>query len=111
RVIRTRECPRAVSGRALFESSLICRSRWLRLRRGGPMQDQRAIRIIDGKERPVNRKGRILYVADIRTLIENAKSEWWGRNCFAPEYRVKVGRSPAWWESDAIAWLEAQRSR
>jgi len=75
------------------------------------MKDQRAIRIINSTERSVNRKGRILYVADIRALIGNGKSDWWVRNCFAPDYRFKVGRSPAWWESEAIAWLEAQRLR
>jgi hypothetical protein len=52
---------------------------------------------------------RILYVPDVLLLIRNGKSAWWVRNRFAPEHRFKVGRSPAWWEHDAIAWLDAQR--
>ena len=48
---------------------------------------------------------RILYVPDVLLLIRYAKSAWWVRNRFAPEHRFKVGRSPAWWESDARSWL------
>ena len=54
-------------------------------------------------------RDRVLYVPDVLELIRNAKSAWWVRNHFAPEHRFKVGRSPAWWERDAIAWLEARR--
>lgn len=56
-------------------------------------------------------KGRVLYVKDILELIRHAKSAWWVRNSFAPEYRFKVGRSPAWWENDALSWLQAQGAR
>ena len=52
-----------------------------------------------------SRDDRILYVPDILLLIRNAKSKWWVRNRFAPEARFKVGRSPAWWEKDALSWL------
>lgn len=52
-----------------------------------------------------SRDDRILYVPDVLVLIRNAKSEWWVRNRFAPEARFKVGRSPAWWEKDALSWL------
>lgn len=55
-----------------------------------------------GADRPGDR---ILYVTDVLLLIRNAKSAWWVRNRFAPELRFKVGRSPAWWESDAMSWL------
>ena len=51
------------------------------------------------------RDDRILYVPDVLLLIRNAKSEWWVRNRFAPDARFKVGRSPAWWEKDALLWL------
>jgi hypothetical protein len=56
-------------------------------------------------------RGRLLYVPDVRELLRDAKSAWWVRNHFAPEHRFKVGRSPAWWESEAVAWLDAQRQR
>lgn len=59
-----------------------------------------------GLMKPGTEKGRVLYVRDILGLIRDEKSAWWVRNYFAPEYRFKVGRSPAWWESDAHAWLE-----
>lgn len=68
------------------------------------------MRIINDDEPPVNGRGRLMYVPDIRALIRNAKSDWWIRTCFAPEHRFKVGRSPAWWERDAVAWLSGQRS-
>ena len=61
--------------------------------------------------KPGSGKGRLMYVRDILDLLRNEKSAWWVRNCFAPEHRFKVGRSPAWWESDAHAWLENRRSQ
>jgi hypothetical protein len=57
------------------------------------------------------REDRILYVRDVRLLLRNAKSEWWVRNRFAPEARFKVGRSPAWWEKDARAWLRRRSGK
>jgi hypothetical protein len=72
----------------------------------------RAAQAVDRDEgRPISlvgsdpRDDRILYVRDVRLLLRNAKSEWWVRNRFAPEARFKVGRSPAWWEKDALSWL------
>ena len=53
-------------------------------------------------------KGRVMYVRDVLELICHGKSSWWVRNNFAPEYRFKVGRSPAWWEKDALSWLDKQ---
>lgn len=47
----------------------------------------------------------VLYVNDIVELLRHAKSAWWVRNYFAPDRRFKVGRSPAWWRKDALAWL------
>jgi hypothetical protein len=58
-----------------------------------------------------DRNDRILYVPDVLELLRHEKSAWWVRKCFAPELRFKVGRSPAWWESEAVAWLAAGRSR
>jgi hypothetical protein len=54
---------------------------------------------------------RILYVSDVLELLRHEKSAWWVRNHFAPELRFKIGRSPAWWESDAVAWLARGRSK
>jgi hypothetical protein len=75
------------------------------------VEDRQAFRIIKDGTANVNGKGRILFVADILELIRNAKSSWWVRNSFAPEHRFKVGRSPAWWEGDALNWLNGQRAK
>ncbi len=75
------------------------------------MEDRQAMRIIKELAADVNGKGRILFVADILELIRDAKSSWWVRNNFAPEHRFKVGRSPAWWEGDALNWLDSQRAK
>jgi len=56
-------------------------------------------------------RGRILFVSDVRELLRGGKSDWWVRNHFAPEHRFYVGRTPAWWESDALAWLDGERSK
>jgi hypothetical protein len=64
-----------------------------------------------GLVRPSSEKGRMLYVSDVIELLRNGKSAWWVRNHFAPEHRLKVGRSPAWWESDALDWLNRQGQR
>lgn len=56
--------------------------------------------------KPDSGKGRVMYVRDVLELIRHGKSPWWVRNNFAPEHRFKVGRSPAWWEKDALSWLE-----
>jgi len=56
-------------------------------------------------------KGRVMYVRDVLELIRHAKSSWWVRNNFAPKHRFKVGRSPAWWERDAVTWLENQGAK
>jgi len=56
-------------------------------------------------------KGRVMYVPDILELIRHGKSSWWVRNKFAPNHRFKVGRSPAWWERDAVTWLETQGAK
>jgi hypothetical protein len=71
----------------------------------GPLLNRAPVALV----RPDTGRGRILYVRDVVELLGNAKSEWWVRNNFAPESRFKVGRLPAWWESDAYAWLDAQR--
>ena len=73
----------------------------------GPEIDKRALSLVEAN----SAKGRILYVPDILALIRHQKSPWWVRNCFAPNHRFKVGRSPAWWESDALKWLESQGAR
>lgn len=53
---------------------------------------------------------RVLYVDDVRELLRHAKSKWWIRNCFAPESRLKIGRSVAWRESDALDWIASRRA-
>lgn len=54
---------------------------------------------------------KLLYVPDVQALLRNGKSAWWVRNNFAPEHRIKVGRSPAWWLSDALTWLSSRVQR
>ena len=56
-------------------------------------------------------RGRLLFVADVLELLNHTKSAWWVRNCFAPVHRFKVGRSPAWWERDALDWLDSRAAR
>lgn len=58
-----------------------------------------------------SQRGRMLYVRDILELIRHEKSAWWVRKKFAPDLRHKVGRSPYWWETDALAWLQNQRAK
>ena len=50
-------------------------------------------------------RGRVMYVADIFELLRGRKSHDWIKRHFAPELRWKVGRDNAWWENDALAWL------
>lgn len=54
-------------------------------------------------------KGRLLYVPDIeQDLLRGRYTATWITRFFAPEYKLKVGRRPCWWEADAIAWVNAQ---
>jgi predicted DNA-binding transcriptional regulator AlpA len=51
----------------------------------------------------------LLYVDDIVALLGAKKSRWWIRNHFAPNAKLKIGRTVAWIQGDALAWLQTQR--
>ena len=53
---------------------------------------------------------RVLYVDDIVQLLGGKKSRWWIRNYFAPNAKLKIGRTVAWIQGDALAWLQTQRA-
>jgi predicted DNA-binding transcriptional regulator AlpA len=53
---------------------------------------------------------RLLYVDDIVVLLGAKKSRWWIRNHFAPNSKLKIGRTVAWIQGDALAWLQSQRA-
>jgi hypothetical protein len=54
-------------------------------------------------------RGRLLYVNDICSLLENRKSRWWVKRHFAPDARFKIGRDCVWYEADAHAWLQSRK--
>lgn len=54
---------------------------------------------------------RVMYVRDIVALLNGAKSAWWMRNHFAPEHRLKIGRTLAWFEHEALGWIARQRGQ
>ena len=65
--------------------------------------------------RPLADRGRVLYADDIVALYgmkPNGKprrsKDWVWRN-FCPSGKHKDGRSPWWWEYEAIAWMDQQR--
>jgi hypothetical protein len=80
---------------------------------------ERHMRVVRQKEepapRPLAERGRILYAEDIQQLYgtrpngKPRKSIAWVWRTFAPEYRPKDGKTPFWWETDALRWLDAQR--
>ena len=43
---------------------------------------------------PLADRGRMLFIRDVIDLLKGRKGEWWVRNCFAPEYKRKLGRDP-----------------
>lgn len=57
-------------------------------------------------------RGRLLYVPDVTNdLLRGSQTMTWVTRNFAPEHRLKIGRRPAWWERDALAWIDQQRDR
>jgi hypothetical protein len=61
--------------------------------------------------RPIEERGRVLYAEDVQELLASGGrrvSRWWVNHHFAPESCFKVGRANAWWEKDALAWLDSQ---
>ena len=54
-------------------------------------------------------RGRLLSVADIQQILPHDRgrpvSAQWIRKNVAPQQRIPVGRSVAWWEQDVIDWL------
>ena len=66
--------------------------------------------------RPLRDRGKILYAEDIRALYGRRpdghrwrKSLKWVWANFAPEFRHKDGRTPWWWEADALRWMDDHR--
>lgn len=64
---------------------------------------------------PLAERGRMLFLRDVQALFGTdetgafRKSLWWVKNHFAPEFKRKLGRSPYWWETEALQWLDAQQ--
>lgn len=70
---------------------------------------------------PLAERGRMLYAEDVQRMFgtvttgEGAarkekprRSLWWVRNMFAPDDRQYLGRTPFWWENDAVRWIDQQ---
>lgn len=53
---------------------------------------------------------RCLVIDDVYELLRGSKSKWWIRTKFAPEHRLKIGRTVAWLESDVHSWIETLRA-
>src|ERR1700682_2209629 len=68
------------------------------------------LRLETGSENVIFSRGRLLYVDDISRLLGGRKTEWWVRHHFAPSHKRKIGRSCAWFERDALEWIDEQRS-
>lgn len=47
----------------------------------------------------------LVYVDDVVKLLGGRKSAWWVRNHFAPEKKLKVGRTVAWFRRDVEDFL------
>jgi hypothetical protein len=64
---------------------------------------------------PLAERGRMLLARDVQELIGKKpdgkwrRSLWWIRYNFAPDAKRYLGRDAFWWESEALAWLDAQR--
>jgi hypothetical protein len=65
--------------------------------------------------RPLAERGRILYAEDIQVIYGKRPDGSWRKSLrwiwreFAPEYRCKDGRTPFWWETEVLTWLDQQR--
>jgi hypothetical protein len=68
------------------------------------------LRLETGSENVIFSRGRLLYVDDISRLLGGRKTDWWVRHHFAPSHKRKIGRSCAWFERDALEWIDEQRS-
>jgi hypothetical protein len=80
-------------------------------------QRNRRMHLVEKKPpRPLAERGRIMYAEDIQQLYGNRpdgkprKSRNWIHEHFAPDDRHKDGRTIYWWETDALAWFDSQRS-
>lgn len=62
--------------------------------------------------RSLEERGKILYAEDIQALYGSRpngkprKSLKWIWAHFAPEFRHKDGKTPYWWEHDALRWWD-----
>jgi len=65
--------------------------------------------------RPLVERGRIMYAEDVQELLgrmpsgKPRRSRRWIVDHVAPLARHKDGKSIFWWESDVLAWMDAQR--
>lgn len=65
--------------------------------------------------RTLAERGRIFWVEDVQKLYgfredgRPRRSRDYILQHFAPEFRVKEGKSVYWWEADALAWWDQQR--
>lgn len=61
-------------------------------------------------------RGRLLSVDDVLALYPRGPggrpivSRWWVTHRFCPEGKMRFGRTIAWWERDALAWMDRQQA-
>lgn len=61
-------------------------------------------------------RGRLLSADDVVGLFPRRPdgrpvvSRNWVMRHFCPSGKLKIGRYPAWWESDAVAWISSQQA-
>lgn len=58
---------------------------------------------------PTGERGKLLYVEDVVQLLGGKRDAWWVRHKFAPEFKRKIGGACAWWERDALFWIDRQQ--
>lgn len=67
--------------------------------------------------RPIQERGRILYVEDVQELLGTDahgrpyRSAWWCKFNVAPDKKWHLGKRAVWWERDVLDWIEAQYQR
>ncbi len=69
-----------------------------------PAQD-----IVSDAARPSGGAIELAYIEDVLAMLGGRKSRWWIRHHFAPEARLKIGRTLAWSRADALRWITEQR--
>lgn len=59
---------------------------------------------------PAGRDRTLLSVSDVVALLGGRKSAWWVRHHFAPQAKLKIGRSLLWYADEAESWIREQRA-